>query len=194
MVEEDDSQIIKQVLAGSESALRQLLDQHTQRIFSYVRRMTSNSTETEDIVQETFIRFWVSRDRFDPDRVKLTTWLHRIAHNLCIDYFRSPQQKEKQVAVQSEGQGGQLTQESKEDKEGKENPDTDYELGIRAAAVHKALMGLRERQRSAIVLCHYQNFSQQDAAHILDLSVDALESLLRRGRSKLKQRLAEELK
>ena len=178
MVEEDDRRVIEQVLAGSESAFRQIVDQHSQRIFNYVRRMTRNSTEAEDIVQETFIRFWVSRDRFDPDRVKLTTWLHRIAHNLCVDYFRQRQLQERQVPVQSDHQ---------------DSPDTDYELNIRAAVVQKALMTLSERLRSAIVLCHYQNFSQHDAAHILDLSVDALESLLRRGRSKLKQILAKEL-
>jgi len=178
MVEEDERQIIEQILAGSDVAFRQILDLHTQRIFNYVRRMTSNSIEAEDIAQETFIRFWVSRDRFDPDRVKLTTWLHRIAHNLCIDYFRRRQLQERQVPVQSDSQ---------------DSPDTDYELSIRAAVVHKALMTLSERQRSAIVLCHYQNFSQHDAAHILGLSVDALESLLRRGRSKLKQILAKEL-
>ena len=178
MVEEDDRRVIEQVLAGSESAFRQIVDQHSRRIFNYVRRMTRNSTEAEDIAQETFIRFWVSRDRFDPDRVKLTTWLHRIAHNLCVDYFRQRQLQERQVPVQSDNQ---------------DSPDTNYELSIRAAVVHKALMTLSERQRSAIVLCHYQNFSQHDAAHILDLSVDALESLLRRGRSKLKQILAKEL-
>ncbi|MFP6805242.1 MAG: sigma-70 family RNA polymerase sigma factor [Pseudomonadales bacterium] len=178
MLEEDDRRVIEQVLAGSESAFRQIVDQHSQRIFNYVRRMTRNSTEAEDIAQETLIRFWVSRDRFDPDRVKLTTWLHRIAHNLCVDYFRQRQLQERQVPVQSDNQ---------------DSPDTNYELSIRAAVVHKALMTLSERQRSAIVLCHYQNFSQHDAAHILDLSVDALESLLRRGRSKLKQILAKEL-
>ena len=178
MVEEDERQIIERILAGSDLAFRKILDLHTQRIFNYVRRMTSNSIEAEDIAQETFIRFWVSRDRFDPDRVKLTTWLHRIAHNLCIDYFRRRLLQERQVPVQSDSQ---------------DSPDTDYELSIRAAVVNKALMTLSERQRSAIVLCHYQNFSQHDAAHILGLSVDALESLLRRGRSKLKQILVEEL-
>ena len=178
MVEEDERQIIERILAGSDLAFQKILDLHTQRIFNYVRRMTSNSIEAEDLAQETFIRFWVSRDRFDPDRVKLTTWLHRIAHNLCIDYFRRRQLQERQGPVQSDSQ---------------DSPDTDYELSIRAAVVNKALMTLSERQRSAIVLCHYQNFSQHDAAHILGLSVHALESLLRRGRSKLKQILAEEL-
>jgi RNA polymerase sigma-70 factor, ECF subfamily len=178
MVEEGDRRVVEQVLAGSESAFRHIVDQHSQRIFNYVRRMTSNSIEAEDIAQETFIRFWVSRDRFDPGRVKLTTWLHRIAHNLCVDYFRQRQLQERQVPVQSDSQ---------------DSADTDYELSIRAAVVNKALMTLSERQRSAIVLCHYQNFSQHDAAHILGLSVDALESLLRRGRRKLKQILAKEL-
>ncbi|MBT5702480.1 MAG: sigma-70 family RNA polymerase sigma factor [Gammaproteobacteria bacterium] len=175
---EDERQIIERILAGSELAFRQIVDQHSQRIFNYVRRMTRNSAEAEDISQETFIRFWVSRDRFDPGRVKLTTWLHRIAHNLCVDYFRQRQLQERPAPVQPDRQ---------------DSPDTEYELSIRAGVVHKALMSLSERQRSAIVLCHYQNFSQRDAAHILDLSVDALESLLRRGRRKLKQKLAKEL-
>jgi len=178
MVEEDERQIIERMLAGSELAFRQIVDQHTPRIFNYVRRMTSNSIEAEDIAQETFIRFWVSRDRFDPGRVKLTTWMHRIAHNLCVDYFRRRQLQERQLSVQSDSN---------------ESPYTNYELSLRAAIVRKGLMTLSERQRSAIVLCHYQNFSQHDAAHILDLSVDALESLLRRGRHKLKQILAKEL-
>ena len=178
MVEEDERQTIERMLAGGELAFRQIVDQHTQRIFNYARRMTSNSTEAEDIAQETFIRFWVSRDRFDPDRVKLTTWLHRIAHNLCVDYFRRRQLQQRQSPAESDSH---------------ENPDTDYELNLRAAIVRKALMTLSERQRSAIVLCHYQNFSQHDAAHILDLSVGALESLLRRGRYKLKQILTKEL-
>ena len=178
MVEEDERQIIERMLAGSELALRQIVDHHTQRIFNYVRRMTSNSIEAEDITQETFIRFWVSRGRFDPGRVKLTTWLHRIAHNLCVDHFRRRQLQGKKLPEQSDTD---------------ENPDINYELSLRAAIVRKGLMSLSERQRSAIVLCHYQNFSQQDAAHILDLSVNALESLLRRGRHKLKQILAKEL-
>jgi RNA polymerase sigma-70 factor (ECF subfamily) len=178
MVKEDERQIVERILAGSELALRQIVDHHTQPIFNYVRRMTSNSIEAEDITQETFIRFWVSRDRFDPGRVKLTTWLHRIAHNLCVDHFRR-----KQL------QGRQLPEQSDAD----ENPSINYELSLRAASVRKGLMTLSERQRSAIVLCHYQNFSQHDAAHIMNLSVDALESLLRRGRHKLKQILAKEL-
>ena len=178
MVKEGERQIVERILAGSELALRQIVDHHTQPIFNYVRRMTSNSIEAEDITQETFIRFWVSRDRFDPGRVKLTTWLHRIAHNLCVDHFRR-----KQL------QGRQLQEQSDTD----ENPSINYELSVRAAIVSKGLMTLSERQRSAIVLCHYQNFSQHDAAHIMNLSVDALESLLRRGRRKLKQILAKEL-
>jgi RNA polymerase sigma-70 factor (ECF subfamily) len=178
-VADDDRLIIEQVLAGSEFAFRQLLDRHTKGISSYVRRMTRNSSEAEDIVQETFVRFWMSRDRFDPDRIKLTTWLHPIAHNLCIDSFRKSHHEANRYVEHSDNDAG---------------PDANVELAYRAAQVHQALMHLPETQRSAIVLCHYQNFSQRDAAHILELSVDALETILRRGRTKLKESLAEELK
>ena len=92
MVEELEAHVIERMRKGDGKAFRQLLDHHFASISSYTRRMIQHSAEAEDIVQETFIRLWASRDRFDPDRVKLTTWLHRIAHNLCIDSYRRNQQ------------------------------------------------------------------------------------------------------
>ena len=58
-----------------------------------------------------------------------------------------------------------------------------------AASIGAAMLGLPERQRSAIVMCHYRGLSNTEAATILDISVDALESLLSRGRQKLRHLL-----
>jgi RNA polymerase sigma-70 factor (ECF subfamily) len=52
------------------------------------QRMLNDRGRAEDVVQETFLRLWSEADRFRPERARLTTWLHRIAHNLCIDVLR----------------------------------------------------------------------------------------------------------
>jgi len=176
MVEELPARLVERMCRGDEAAFERVLDRHLEQITHYVRRMMHDSPEAEDIVQETFIRLWRSRGRFEAGRVKLSTWLHRIAHNLCVDHFRRRRNRE---AVEPEVASAA-------------GPESDYETETRSRRVHAALLSLSERQRSAIVLCHYQGLSNRDAARILALSVDALESLLRRARAKLKALLEEE--
>ena len=133
--------------------------------------------EVEDVVQETFIRLWTTRSRYQPDRSSLKTWLYRIAHNLCIDCLRKkkPQAPEDEIALSS----GPDTHE----------PDHALHDSQQVQRLNEALDAMAERQRSAIILTHYQGLGHRDAAEILDVSVDALESMLRRARQKLKQQL-----
>jgi RNA polymerase sigma-70 factor (ECF subfamily) len=113
---------------------------------------------------------------------KLSTWLHNIAHNLCIDYFR----KHKRLVPWTED-----SDKSEDNQPGGIEPDMAFLSRIDADNVKRSITALPERQRSAILLCHYQGLSNKDAALILDVSVDALESLLARGRKKLRALLSE---
>lgn len=137
--------------------------------------MTGSLSDSEDIVQEVFLRLWLQAGKYDPAKAGLTTWLHNIAHNLCIDVFR------KQSRVN-------LTAEFDETPGGDE-PETAMSEKSVATQVSKALAGLPERQRSALILSYYQGLSNSETAHILDLSVTALESLMARARRGLKQAL-----
>lgn len=178
MIEDSDEQDIALAAAGNEPAFCRILDRNGPRVLSYVRRMMGQSPDVEDIFQDTFLRFWSTIDQFDPAKASLPAWLHRIAHNLCIDAFRRQRPREDVDRLEDRSHG----------------PAEHYVLSERSKAVHHALERLPERQRSAIVLCHYQHFSNRDAAEVLEISVDALESLLRRGRKNLKQQLAEKMK
>ena len=169
MVEELGRIIIDQMQAGDESAYETILDHHLTPISNYVNRMMGQATESEDIVQETFMRLWTNRQKFDPTRVKLTTWLHRIAHNLCIDEFR----KTKPVGNDTETP---ITN----------GPDQALTTEQNSEQVRRALMQLSEHQRSALVLYHYQELPQKEVARILEMSTNAVESLLRRSREQLK--------
>ena len=171
----DEPDLVRKSINGDQSAYQLLLDQHLSSVSNFVMRMMANTAEADDIIQETFIRLWTHGDKFNPEKAQLTTWLHNIAHNLCIDHFRKFKRLVEEPSTEKAS-----TLAGPEDK------------AIQAdmtATVQEAMMKLPERQRSAIIMCHYQGLSNKDAAMILDVSVDALESLMARGRRKLKQML-----
>ena len=175
-MEADELDLIRRMVAGEESAYRKLLEKHLPPLSNYVIRMMVNTADADDIVQETLIRLWTRGDQFSPEKTKLTTWLHKIAHNLCIDHFRKYRRSIDEHPVQEVA----LTS----------GPETSRVQQGLSRDITQAMMALPERQRSAIIMCHYQGLSNKEAAIVLDISVDALESLMARGRGKLRQILA----
>ncbi len=164
------------VQTGDQQAYTRLLDRHLTRVHAYVFRMTGNRADAEDIAQETFLRVWRRARTFKPGRVRFTTWLHRIAHNLCVDAFRKRRDTvDTEVDAMADGA-----------------PPADELSAVeeRRRAVHAGIATLPERQRSALVLCQLQGRSNREAAEIIGVSVDALESLIARARRTLKTRLA----
>lgn len=137
--------------------------------------MLGNHSDGADIAQEVFIRFWQKAASFDPSRAKLSTWLHQIAHNLCIDHFRKHSRFVDAEDAIEETEDIDLTGEQRESSD----------------HVKRAISQLPERQRSALLFCHYQGLSNKQAAEILDVSVEALESLLSRARKRLRTTLSE---
>ncbi len=164
-------------MRGDEKAYRLVLRDQLPGISHYVTRMLGNPAEAEDITQEVFLRLWTQAGRFDSNKAKLATWLHNIAHNLCIDYFR------KHNRLVSENDFTESV--------GTDEPDMNHFDSLRAKQIEAGMMQLPERQRTALVMCHYQGLSNKEAADILEVSVDALESLLSRARRKLKTLLSD---
>lgn len=163
------------VQAGDQQAYTRLLDRHLDRVHAYIFRMTNNRADAEDIAQETFLRVWHRARTFKPGRVRFTTWLHRIAHNLCVDAFRK-RRDTVDTEVDAMADGAPTADELSAAEE-------------RRRAVHAGIAALPERQRSALVLCQLQGRSNREAAEIIGVSVHALESLIARARRTLKTRL-----
>tara|TARA_B100001964_G_scaffold43030_1_gene47813 strand:+ start:2397 stop:2951 length:555 start_codon:yes stop_codon:yes gene_type:complete len=172
----DEANLISRSVGGDKSAYQLLVEHHLPPLSNYVMRMMANATEADDIIQETFVRLWTHGHKYNPKLAKLTTWLHNIAHNLCIDYFRMTDRLVPESADHPE-------QESS-------SPEENYIRQDLAMDIQAAMMTIPERQRSAIIMCHYQGLSNRDAAGVLGVSVDALESLMARGRRKLRQNLS----
>jgi len=173
--EPDDAELMLQIQQRDEGAFKQLLNRHLAPLNRFAVRMLGNNQDAEDVVQEAFLRAWKNANQWQPSQGKLTTWLHSITRHLCIDFHRrdkSTKQTEVSALLQSDG-----------------TPEEHLAAEKMGRAVMDALTRLPERQKSAIVLCHYQGFSNRDAAEVLGVSIDALESLMARGRRTLRKTL-----
>lgn len=172
VIDDPDGELVVRVAAGDRMAARAIMTRHLPKIMNLGRRMLGDQSEAEDVAQEVFIRLWTHAARWQPGKAKFETWIHRVALNLCYDRLRRrPTKKLEDVPDPVDEAPGPAT--------------ALYQTQL-AAAVNDALQRLPDRQREAIVLCHYQGMTNIDAAELMGVSVDAMESLLARGRRALK--------
>jgi RNA polymerase sigma-70 factor (ECF subfamily) len=169
-----DAELVMRVGEGDTSAYRELVRRYAAKLNHYVVRLTRDAHEAEDIVQETFLRLWQRASEYSP-KARVTTWLHRIAHNLAVDRLRVRgrwQMLEDDAEIPVSASQARLIDDRR-----------------RRESLDAAISELPERQRAALVLVHLHELSGKEAADVLEISEEALESLLSRGRRALKARL-----
>ncbi|MBO6635066.1 RNA polymerase sigma factor [Parvibaculum sp.] len=179
MDETSDDELVAAVAKGDERSCRVLMDRHLARIVALGRRMLGNQADAEEVAQEVFLRVWTHAERWQPGRAQFGTWLHRVAANLCLDRLRRIR--------------GTVDIDEMPNLESDEpGPDRQLEERELSARVEAALQLLPERQRAAVVLSHYQGLSNIETAEVLEVTVEAVESLLSRARRQLRVSLATE--
>ena len=171
---QDDLTCVQRVGRGDQRAYRVLVDRYLGGITRFALRLLHDSAEAEEVAQETFLRLWTEAKAFEP-RAQPKTWLYRIARNQCIDRLRKRR---------SHGQEQELS-----DEESGDRPSGSFARKQAAERVEHALSKLPERQRAALTLVHYEGLSGAEACEVLDVSAEALESLLARGRRSLREQL-----
>lgn len=168
----DPGRIVR-AAAGDAGAWTALVNRHLPAVTRCAAYVLSDPTEAEDVAQETFLRLHRKLATWEGGEDGLSSWLHRVAVNLSIDRHRAPARPvtltDADEVAEPAGLDGPLD---------------------RKRHVEAALAGLPGRQRAALVLVHYQGFSGREAASALDISVEALESLLARARRTLRNTLA----
>ena len=174
----DERALVAEVAAGHEPAFRVLIARHLPSVTAIARRMLRDDAEAEDVAQETFLRLWRLGSSLDVGTAGVKPWLRRGVSNLCIDRMRS-------------GARTTVTDEVPEQRE-EERQHDDIEVAELSGRVDQALKKLPERQRLALTLFHFEGMSQSEIAHAMDISDDAVESLLARGRRQLKVTLKSE--
>jgi RNA polymerase sigma-70 factor (ECF subfamily) len=170
-----DAELVLRIARGDRLAYARFVDRHLDRTVATAQRILGRRADAEDVAQEAFLRVWTHASRWEPGRGKASTWLYRIAVNLCLDQKRRPAH-------------GPL-----EDAPEPADPAEDAEARIdrlrREATVGRAVAELPDRQRAAVALAYQAGLSNREAAEALGLPVGALESLLVRARKALRTAL-----
>jgi len=163
------------VAQGDESAFRMLASRHAARTFALTRRVLGNDADAEEIVQEAMLRVWITAPRWRPDAA-FKTWLYRVTLNLCLNR----QRRKPFVTLDEACDPPDPSPTAAEDLEKRETE----------RLVAKAIDGLPDRQRAAIVLTYYEGLSNAETASILETTISSVEALLVRAKRTLRAELS----
>jgi RNA polymerase sigma-70 factor (ECF subfamily) len=172
-----DDELVRRAGEGDQAAVQALVARKLRRVLALAERILGDPAEAQDVAQETFFKVWRHAPRWRPGVARFDTWLHRVALNLCYDRLRRRRERP--------------TAEPPEIADPGPAPDRGLLAADVGRRVRAALQALPPRQREAIVLCHYQELGNIEAAAVMGVSVEALESLLSRGRRALRAALAD---
>lgn len=163
---------------GDPGAARALTERLLPRALSHAARVLGDRAEAEDVAQEAMMRLWrAARDWRQDGGAEPATWLYRVVANLCVDWLRRRGRTEPldDPDLAADGAPGVVSRMQEAD---------------RMTALDAALASLPERQRQAVVLRHIEGLSNPEIAAILDIGVEAVESLTARGKRALGAALA----
>lgn len=172
-----DGALLVMFANGDRDAARVLTLRLTPGVFNHALRLLDDRAEAEDVAQEAMLRLWRIAPDWQQDQAKVTTWLYRVVANLCMDRLR----KARPVALDA-------LNEPMDDASG---PVEQMQDQVRTQALQRALNDLPDRQRQAVVLRNIEGLSNPEIAEIMEISVEAVESLNARGRRSLAALLSE---
>lgn len=171
MNDSSDEDLLALYASGDQSAARALMLRQAPRVLGLATRMLRDVSEAEDVTQEAMLRLWKIAPDWRMGEAKISTWLYRVATNLCTDRLR----KRRGVGLD----------EAPEIADETPSVETVLMNADRGQALRIAIDKLPERQRLAITLRHFQELSNPEIGEILETSVEAVESLLSRARRTL---------
>jgi RNA polymerase sigma-70 factor (ECF subfamily) len=175
--EKDDEELLGLIQDGSQEAFSVLAQRHTERFYRLAYRYLQSKETAEDIVQDAFVKLWEDPGRWQAERNnKFTTWFYRVVVNLCLDW-----QKRKKPL--------ELGNQELSIADQRETPDVEMLRNEKHKVLEKEIAALPDRQRTALNLCFDEGLSNREAAEVMGLKLKALQSLVMRAKSTLKERM-----
>jgi len=171
----DDEGLLDRMRADDTEAYRELVERHIDRAYALALRILRSAADAEDVTQDAFIKTWQNRHAWQSGKAKFSTWLYRVIVNRCIDLKRAPR-----------GQWIEQVPEPADDKE--DAPTTIHKRQV-FGQLDRALARLPAQQRTALALSYYEEMSNGAIAQVMGTSIGAVESLLKRGRQRLRELL-----
>jgi RNA polymerase sigma-70 factor (ECF subfamily) len=172
-----DAGLLEAAAGRNHAAFGEIVSRYHQPVYRLVWRMTSGAADAEDIAQEAFVKLWQN-----PAQVReagaLKGWLMRVASNAVIDRSRRPRHGDLDAVP--------------EIQDPQARPDAPLDRSEAAKLIDGRIAALPDRQRLALSLVYFEGLSNIDAAQVMDVSIEAIESLLARARRSLKESLSAE--
>lgn len=171
--DDEEAALLAAFANGDRQAAAVLTERLTPRAFGVAYRLLGDRAEAEDIAQEAMVRLWRMAPDWEPGKAKVSTWVYRVVTNLCLDHKR-----------RRRGRDGALEDAPEPMDETPGVPER-MQDAARGAALQWALDQLSDRQRLAVVLRHLQDLPNPRIAEVMEISVEAVESLTARGKRTL---------
>jgi RNA polymerase sigma-70 factor (ECF subfamily) len=174
LADQSDEALLQLYARGDRAAARTLVLRLSPRVLGYATRLLADRAEAEDVAQEAMLRLWRMAPEWRTGEAQVTTWLYRVVTNLVTDRQRARQRRQAttlddapEVADDAPAAVAQLIEAD------------------RMAALDRALDSLPDRQRQALVLRHFEGMSNPEIAEIMQIGVEAVESLTARAKRAL---------
>jgi RNA polymerase sigma-70 factor (ECF subfamily) len=180
-------QLIKKALTGDQKAYESLLKRYQNGVYNMIYQMIKNREETEDLVQEAFIKAFKSLESYN-EEYAFSTWLYKIAFNHCIDAIRKKKLKTLPLDRPIQLKEGEVRHEIRDDAA---CPEGDYIFAERKKLIQESINSLPERYRIAIVLRHQKEYSYEEISKMLDIPLGTVKARIFRAREMLKKKLQE---
>ncbi|MDR3374057.1 MAG: RNA polymerase sigma factor [Ancalomicrobiaceae bacterium] len=172
---DEDEELLARIAADDQGAFRSLVGRHIDRAYGLALRMLGNPADADDVVQDSFLKVWTHRHRWEFGRAKFSTWLYRVITNRCIDLHRMPRMGD--------------IDETPEIADARDDVLTELHRANVTSLLEAAMARLPDQQRIALVLSYHETMSNPEIAEAMGTTVTAVESLLKRGRQHLRKLL-----
>ncbi len=176
ILEPSDYELVKTCLSGRDDAFSTLVARYKRLVWNVIYNFTGDHPDSHDLSQEVFLRVYRSLHRYNPE-YKFSTWVMRIAANLCINWLRKKKPDPASV------------DEMASVKDNRSNPEEQYLEKERAQRIQEAVATLPIKYRVPIILFHRQGLSYKEIAGILNQPETIVKNRLHRARQMLRDRL-----
>lgn len=181
----NEIELISRLKSGDAIAFRELVETRQSLVFNTVIGFLQNTEDAEDVTQDVFVKIFESITQFKGESA-LSTWVYRVAVTTALEFLRRKKRK-KRFGFLSPilGENNEPTLELPDFH----HPGVTLDNREKSAILFKAIRQLPENQQTAFVLNKVEGLSYQEVAEVMKTSLSAVESLLHRAKTNLKDLL-----
>jgi len=184
-----DNELINRALEGDQQAYQEILRRYRQPLYNLLYRMVRNKMDTEDLVQEAFIKAFSSLASFKQNYA-FSTWLYKIAINNCIDFFRKKKLKTLSIDLPIDSKDGEIKRELPDVSF---RPDKNILENEKDQIIQEAIKNLPEKYRVPIILRHQEDRTYEEISEIMAIPLGTVKARIFRAREMLKRELKTKL-